>query len=87
MPATDDFPNPSAYGSADDFRAITPSDSVDLPFRCRGIYCGGAGVVALLAKDGTTSVPFTVTAGMVLMARTTRVMLTGTTATLLVALR
>jgi len=70
----------------DDFFAISKSDTVDMPYRTRGIYVGGAGDVVVLAKDGTTSVTFkAVPVGTTLRIRTNRVM-AATTATLLIGL-
>ena len=44
----------TCYSSA---RAITPSDTV--PIRCRGIYVGGAGNLAVSFDGGATTVVFT----------------------------
>ena len=72
---------------ADDFVAVTKSDTANLPFRCRGIYVGGTGDVIVLAQDMVTSVTFTaVPAGTLLPIRTSRVM-NGSTATAMVALK
>jgi hypothetical protein len=89
MATPDDFPGDVGRNDpADDFVAVTPSNSVDLAFRCRGIYVGGAGDLAVMAKDGVTAVTFKgVPAGTLLPIRTKRVMVTNTTATLIVALR
>lgn len=69
------------------FLAVTPSDTVRIS--CRGIYVGGAGNVAL-SIDGTTAA-VVITAPPVgtiltMMLDQGRIMATGTTATLLVAL-
>ena len=84
--APDDFGNALAY-SAEDFVVITPSDSVALPFRCKAIYVGGAGDVAVFAKDGVTSVTFKAVPLGILWIRASYVKATGTTATNLLALR
>lgn len=68
------------------FQAVTPSDSTRIT--CRGIYVGGAGNVAV-SPDGTTAATvFTApVAGFVLPVALDqgRIMATGTTATLMVA--
>lgn len=69
------------------FAAVTTSDTVRIS--CRGIYVGGAGNVAL-SIDGTTAA-VVITAPPVgtilpMMLDQGRIMATGTTATLLVAL-
>lgn len=51
---------------------------------CDALYCGGAGVVAGVAQDGTVH-NFTVVAGEILPFRLVRVNNTNTTATLMVA--
>lgn len=87
--ATDNFPMcivglDSPY---EDFAAVTKSDTVDLPFRCRALYIGVSGDVAVLAKDNVTSIVFKAVPVGVLRVRTTRVMSTGTAATNIVALQ
>lgn len=68
------------------FAAITPNDSADLPTPARSIYVGGTGNVVVKNAAGA-SVTFTaVPAGTILPIATARVMATGTTATLLIAL-
>lgn len=74
------------------FRAITPSDSVDLvaahgmPSPPRGIYVGGAGNLVAV-DDAGAAVTFTgVAAGTTLPIRPDRINSTSTTATALVAL-
>ena len=75
-----DWPAPRAA-------AITPSDTVDLPWITRAIYVGGAGDVKVDMGDSGTAIPFTaVPVGTVLPIRVKRVYATGTTATNLVAL-
>ena len=66
-------------------RAVTPSDATELRFKA--LYIGGAGNVAIIAKDDTAAVTFTgVTAGSILPVEGTKVMSTNTTATAIVAL-
>jgi hypothetical protein len=88
MSVPDDYPHGGCgTDAADDFYAITPSDTVDLTKRPRGIWVGVAGDVAVRAKDNSTVVVFkNCPAGSTLPARTNRVMATNTTATNLVAL-
>lgn len=72
------------YGS---FQAVTPSDATLI--NCRAIYIGGAGSVTI-SKDGTSAgVLFTAPpVGTILPINLDqgRIMATGTTATLMVAL-
>lgn len=66
---------------------ITPHDSTDLAKTTRGIYVGGGGNISVEMKEVGTAVVFEgVTAGTILPVRATRVNLTGTTATNLIAL-
>ena len=84
-PAPDNFTGQAGLDSpADDFVAATKSDTVDLPFRCRGLYIGVSGDVVVLAKDGATAVTFKSVPVGFLRVRTTRVM-AATTATNIVA--
>ena len=73
-----------SYGS---FQAVTPSDTTLI--NCRAIYIGGAGSVTI-SKDGTSpGVVFTappVGAILPIILDQGRIMATGTTATLMVAL-
>ena len=66
---------------ADTHFAITPSDGTDLPVLRRALYCRAAGDVAVQDGDGLV-LTYTVAAGEVLLFRATRVLATGTTATL-----
>lgn len=71
----------------DEWFAITPSDSADLPnWLPRAIFAGGAGTITARSKGGTDC-SFTVTAGTTLKIRPKRILATGTSATLLIALR
>lgn len=83
MPPRNQFPTRSPLGSAQEFFAITPSDSTDLDQIPRGVWVGGAGnlVVSGISGDATfVGVP----AGTMLPISPTRVKATGTTATALV---
>ena len=74
---------------ADNYYAITPSDSADLPFRPRAIYVGTGGNLVLREQQGGggTAVTFTnVPNGAVLPVRAWRVVATGTTASNIVGL-
>lgn len=81
-----------AYHTADqaaparEWRAVTPSDTVFLPSGCRGLFVGGAGNVALQGSDGVVGTFTGLTAGTTLPVGPVRVMLTNTTATLILAL-
>jgi hypothetical protein len=83
-----------AWHSADqaaparEWLAVTPSDTVNLPAGCRGLFVGGAGNLNLLGADrSNTSLVFTnVAAGTVLPCGPVRVNSTNTTATLIIAL-
>jgi hypothetical protein len=71
---------------AKSWRAITPSDTVNMAAGCRGIYVGGAGNVALVGDDGGVSTFTAVPVGTFMPTGARRVNATNTTATLLVAL-
>lgn len=68
--------------------AVTPSDTVNIP-RTTGLYVGGAGNLKVdMAGDGKTTVTFSaVPVGTILPISVQRVYATGTTATLILALR
>jgi hypothetical protein len=78
-----DGPHPSGV-------AITPSDLAGLARPTRGIYVGGTGDLrVILADDADDSTPLTfkaVPVGTLLRINVKKVMSTGTTATLLIAL-
>lgn len=81
----------SAFGvslsdPADNAATVTPSDSTDLANTSRSLYVGGYGNVAVIMKNGTTLTFFNVNSGSLLPVRVTRVLVTGTTATNIVAL-
>lgn len=62
-----------------------PSDSANIA-NCRAIYVGGAGDIVLVGSDDATATFTAVPAGVILPCGAKRVNLTGTTATLLLAL-
>ncbi|MFA6051554.1 MAG: hypothetical protein WC762_03090 [Methylobacter sp.] len=75
--------NAPAYQSAAN---VTPSDSVDLAGGVTSaLFIGGAGTLKVTMADGTTPT-FTFPAGFAIELCVTRIWLTGTTATLVVAL-
>jgi hypothetical protein len=80
--------NPVEDRGAAQLRAVTPSDTLDLPSgTCRALWVGGAGDVALIADRDSAAVTIkAVDAGTILPVRTRRVMSTNTTATSIVAL-
>jgi len=71
--------------TAYDAVAITPSDSTVLAEYTRAIYCGGDGTVTVRMESGNNCA-FTVVTGLVLPVRVDKILLTGTSATNLVAL-
>jgi len=87
MPAVEWSKTPGGTASpAGNAAAVTPSDTVDLPSVSRGIYVGGAGNVTVVMLGGAV-VTFTAPpVGSLLPIAITRVNLTGTTATNLVAI-
>lgn len=72
-------------GPARSHAAVTPSDTVDLPFLARALRIGGAGNVAVTVDEVTLT--YTCTAGEVLNVCASRVLATGTTATGIIAWR
>jgi len=70
---------------ASGWRSITKSDSTALD-DIRGLYVGGAGNVALEGGDGEQVTFSAVPAGTILPVSPAKVLSTGTTATLIVAL-
>jgi len=85
----DNFPG-AGLGNIDAARnayAITPSDSVELPFIPRGVYVGGAGNIAVKLMDDADAVTLVgCVAGSIIPIRPKSIMATNTTATNLVAL-
>lgn len=76
--------------SSGKFAVITPHNTNSLARPTQGIYVGGAGNVTIISlDDASASSPITFVAppvGSILPVKTKRIMLTGTTATNLVAL-
>jgi hypothetical protein len=66
--------------------AVTPSDSVNLPLGCCGIFIGGAGNIVLVGSDDAAATFTGVSAGQFLPCGPKRVNSTSTTATLILAL-
>jgi len=65
--------------------AVTPHDSNELSYVTRALYIGGAGTITVTMYGGG-NVAFEVVAGAILPIRVTKVLSTGTDATLIVAL-
>lgn len=63
--------------------AITKSDTTVLEPPTRAVWVGGAGDLAVTYFDGSTDVIKSVPAGTLLAIRVTKVMATGTTASLI----
>lgn len=81
---SDNFQNyaKSLQSPADRHFAITPSDTIDIVPRPRAIYCQTTGNLRL--RDGSgTELTYAVTAGQTIPFRAARVMLTGTTVTVI----
>lgn len=70
--------------------AITPDNSNDLPQACKAIYVGGAGNISIIQlSDIAAATPIVFTAvpvGTIIPIVARRVRVTGTTASLLIAL-
>jgi len=75
----------NATVSAYDARAITTSDTTNIP-ATRGLYVGSAGNVVVDMAYGTTITFVGVQGGTTLSLQVTRIYATGTTATNIVAL-
>lgn len=68
--------------------AVTPSDTTVFDSTHRALYVGGAGDVKVrMVRDGTTLTFSAVPAGTILPVSVDKVFATGTTATLILALR
>lgn len=65
---------------------VTPSDSINLSSVCRGLWVGGAGNAAVVMADGSVVTYSGILAGTLLPVMISRVNLTNTTATLMVAM-
>jgi hypothetical protein len=68
------------------WKAVTPSDTVDLPEGVIALWISGAGTVAAVMSNNTMPSTLTVPAGAWLPMIVRRVNATGTTATGIVAL-
>lgn len=66
--------------------AVTPSDSTELAFLPRELYIGGTGHLAVEMKSGAQVTFSAVPAGKILRIRVNKVLSTGTTATLILAI-
>lgn len=90
MPAAIDDYGQLASGLESPYRrgaAITPSDSVNLTNVTRAIYVGGTGTVTYVSQGGdTVALLGNIPVGTTLRVCASRVNLTGTSATNLVAL-
>lgn len=69
-----------------DAAAVAPSDTNDLAAVTRGLYVGGAGALTVITAAGNTVAFAAVPAGTTIRIRVSRVKLTGTAATSIVAL-
>ena len=86
MPIADPFGGQrTVTGPADDVADVSPSDTKDLSFLPRFLYVGVGGDVAIMTKAGTSAVFKNVPAGGYVMARSLRVLQTGTTASSILA--
>jgi hypothetical protein len=72
--------------SADHFQLIVPSDTVELSFKTRAIYVGGAGNITMLNAMGVAITFIGLPVGAILPVVTNRVNATLTTATNLIAM-
>ena len=81
------FKSADETASAVDAQLVTPSNSALLPQgACLALYVGNSGNVTLITAMGTNVTFVGVLAGSILPIRTDQVMLTGTTATAILAL-
>lgn len=87
MAAADAFAKDiSQIGPARNAVAVTPSDSTDLPNVSRAIIVGGSGNVSVNMSGSGSAVVIAMNAGSIYPIAASRVLLTGTTATGIVAL-
>jgi len=88
MPITDyvQLYTRAANGPYEHAAAVTPHDTNDLPFRTVALWVGGAGDLTFITMHGETVALAAVPAGTLLPVRADKVLDTGTTATLIVAL-
>jgi hypothetical protein len=78
--------NPSAQDPPTSAAVVTPSDTVDLPSVSTAFYIGGAGNLTVMMVEGMTVTFTAIPVGTQLRIRASRVMATGTTATLIIAM-
>jgi hypothetical protein len=67
-------------------KAVTPSNTVDMPGTVKALYIGGTGNVRVLTASGDDVVFSGMSAGSYLLVQVVRVFATNTTATNIVAL-
>lgn len=70
---------------ASNLRAVTPSDTEDLPIASTALYAGAAGFVSITAVNDSEPVSVYFPAGTWLPVRAAFVMATGTTASEIIA--
>jgi hypothetical protein len=78
--------SPSLTAPASNATPVTPSDSVDLPTSARSLYVGGGGNVTVIDVSGNQSTFMNVQPGSIIPLRVSKVLVTGTTATSILAL-
>jgi hypothetical protein len=71
---------------ATQWKTVVPSDTVNMPAGCRGIYVGGAGTITMVGDDGVAGVFTAVPVGTFVPCGPRRINATGTAATLMMAL-
>lgn len=83
-----DYKNPLSTSNCAhiDGVAVTPSDTVNLPFIATGLWVGGAGAVSVVLASGVAVTFSAVPAGVLLPIAIQRVNSTGTAASAMVAL-
>ena len=77
---------PTGIMPAFDAFAISPSNSVDLPYLIRGIWVGATGDISLITPAGNTVLIVGIQTGYLLPIMAKRVRFTGTSASSLVGL-
>jgi hypothetical protein len=68
------------------WRVIVPSDTVNLPAGCRGIYVGGGGNITAVGEDNVAVLFTAVPVGVFAPIAPKRINATGTAATLMIGL-
>jgi DNA-binding beta-propeller fold protein YncE len=79
-------PGDSSTESSGYLQVITPNDGADLAFTTKAVYVGGAGALSVIDAKGNTVLLSGIPAGTCLRIAVNRIRLTGTTATLIVAM-